>query len=111
MRKGMLVLAVLASAALAVTANAQSATNSNFVTGYTPQNIVFKPMDFSKNVMPTNINQAMKPQTMGPKVFDISSVFHSIHLPSVTPTRVTGQSLIRPGPGTPIFPKPAIKKN
>jgi hypothetical protein len=103
MRKGLTLLVLLASLALVLPGSAQSPTNNNFVTGYTPQNIVFKPIDMTANVKPMNIQQGMMPQqNLGPKVFDISSVFHSIHFPSATPTRVTGQTIIKPGPNNTV---------
>lgn len=114
MRKGLGILAILASVALVVPSSAhQSPTNSSFVTGYTPQNITFKPMNIANNVKPVNINQAMTPQSMGPKVFDISSVFSKISLPSPTPTRPTGNALIRPNAKNlvPGLPKPPTKKS
>jgi hypothetical protein len=108
MRKGLGVLALLASTALMISGNglkAQSPTNTNFVTGYTPQNIVFKPMNMAPNVAPMNFQQAVAPHATGPKVFNVSSVFSALQIPSTTPTRITGQSIIRPGPNTPRFAK------
>jgi hypothetical protein len=102
MRTSWVVLVLLTSLALVWPSGAQSPTNTNFVTGYTPQNLTFKPMDMSKTIMPQNVQQGIMPQSMGPKVFDISSVFHSFHFPSPTPTRVTGQSVIKPGPNNTV---------
>jgi hypothetical protein len=57
----------------------------------------------------------MMPQSTGPKVFDLSSVFPKLHFPmSVTPTRPTGNQLIKPGPNNTItgpIIKPPTKKN
>jgi hypothetical protein len=115
MRNGLGILALVTSAALVVPSSAQQTTinNNNFVTGYTPQNITFKPMNLTANVMPTNIQQGVMPQSLGPKVFDMSSVFHSFKFPiNIIPTRPTGQSVIKPGPGTPgQHPTPPVKKS
>jgi hypothetical protein len=104
MRNGLGILALLASVALVVPGSAQQTTfnNNNFVTGFTPQNITFKPVNFTSSVMPTNLQQNVMPQSIGPKVFDMGSVFHSFKFPlNIIPTRPTGQSVIKPGPGTP----------
>jgi hypothetical protein len=90
MRKGLAALTLLASVALVLPSNAQTTSgsnNTNFITGYTPQNIVNKPMSFTSNMNPINMQLATMPATTGPKVFNISSAFSNIQFPGVTPTR------------------------
>jgi hypothetical protein len=106
MRTSLVVLVVLASLAVVWRSDAQSPTNPNFVTGFTPTKLNFQPMDMSKGVMPQNLQQGIMPQTMGPKVFNMSQAFHSFHMPSPIPVRPTSQSVIKPGSSnSPQIPK------
>jgi len=119
MRKHLIVLAAFAAlAGVAPVANAQFAGSTmtvagggaggnntgSFFGGFTPTNIVNKPINVSGAAMPNNnFQQAMMPQKQSTNVFNINSAIRNVQMPvfkSVAPS----MPVVQPGPSNPIQP-------
>ena len=105
MRRRLAILAALAmSLTVVVPGTAQQTTTpGQFASGFTPGNIIHKPIDLTGAAKPINIQQAAMPHQMSNKVLDISHVFHKMQMPlfrSHAPT----VPIVKGGKDNPIQP-------
>ena len=116
MRASLVLFAVLvAGFALALPGEAQQFTTAqtsavgmsgkpgSFVSGFTPVNLVNKPLNVGTAMRPTNFQNAAMPRPQSPRVFNINSAFSKFEMPLFRSTK-PNVPIVQPGTANPIQP-------
>jgi hypothetical protein len=112
MRRSLGVLAAVTASLYLVVPGAaqQTSTPGQFVGGFTPGNIVQKPIDLSNVARPINMQQATMPQSFSNKVLNISQVFHKVQMPLFR-SQAPNVPIVQGGKNNPIQPADLPKLN
>lgn len=96
---------LLTGLAIVVPGQAQQSgsTPGQFVGGFSPSNLTFKPVNVGTAAQPMNLQSAVMPSQQSTKVFDIGSAFSRLNF-NVFRSQTPNVPVVKPGKGNPIQP-------